>query len=346
LNRLDKLFLESKEINITNDDKIVIFSDLHLGNGRRNDDFKRNSESFIKVLKDYYLKNDFTLILNGDVEELYKFTLKTIKKSWSELYTIFDEFNNKGKLFKIFGNHDYELAINKHLKTGFELYESLKLKYNDNDIFIYHGHQTGSWIEQYSKIALFFIKYLFRQIENKIEPIESHKVYKAESNAYCHSKMRKSISILGHTHRPLFESHSKLDSLKLIIEKLIDRYSKSFDDERKLKISNQINRYKSELDKLISSKEVYHKRNSLYEDGMIVPCLFNSGSITGKHGFTGLEIKNGKIALIYWFDILNSQRYLDYKGVKHKKFQDTNFHKAILKKDSLDYLFSRIKLLC
>jgi uncharacterized protein (UPF0128 family) len=85
--------------------------------------------------------------------------------------------------------------------------------------------------------------------------------------------------------------------------------------------------------------------SGVYDDRLIVPCLFNSGTITGKSGFTGIEIKKGKIYLVYWFDEQKSQKYLHYESTKVKPLVDTSFHKAVIKKDSLNYIFSKIKLL-
>src|SRR4030042_5457763 len=138
LRKLNSLNKSSIEIPINNNDKIVIFSDMHLGNGKRNDDFKKNSDLFHYVLKNYYLKNDYTLILNGDIEELLRTSYQKIKKKWQNIYQLFDSFNNKKRLYKIFGNHDYELKFRKDLQKEYNLYESIILDYKGNKIFIFH----------------------------------------------------------------------------------------------------------------------------------------------------------------------------------------------------------------
>ena len=56
------------ESNINNQSRWVIFSDLHMGDGSVRDDFKPNFESFQSALRDYYLKHNYSLIINGDVE--------------------------------------------------------------------------------------------------------------------------------------------------------------------------------------------------------------------------------------------------------------------------------------
>ena len=75
---LEKLYNESPELKISAKDKIVIFSDLHMGDGRSMDDFHRNSELFLTALDKFYFKNNYILILNGDVEELHRYKLNKI----------------------------------------------------------------------------------------------------------------------------------------------------------------------------------------------------------------------------------------------------------------------------
>lgn len=344
MKRIDKIYKKAPEIKINNEDKFVIFSDLHMGNSGSNDDFQKNAKMFNKVLSDYYLQRNYQLILNGDIEELYKFSYKKINDTWAETYDIFDKFNAEDRLFKLFGNHDYGLIIHNHQKKKYLLLESLILDYFGNKIFIYHGHQTSKKLEQYSNIALFFIKYFLRTISNKDVSLLSTKKYETEEIAYNYSSQKKIVSILGHTHRPLFESLSKADSLKILLENLLRRYVKAEESNRD-EIIEKINYYKGEFEHIYEKNLMYHQMSGVYDDRLIVPCLFNSGTITGKSGFTGIEIKKGKIYLVYWFDSQKSQKYLHYESTKVKQLIDTDYHKAVIKKDSLDYIFSKIKFL-
>ena len=106
---MQQLCDKTEELNLTDEDKIVIFSDLHVGDGKSLDDFKGNSDILKTALDEYYYKKGYTLILNGDVEELHRYSLHEIRKHWSELYSLFDKFFEHGKLYKLFGNHDSKL---------------------------------------------------------------------------------------------------------------------------------------------------------------------------------------------------------------------------------------------
>ena len=142
------LLEKTEKQKITNRDKFVIFSDLHLGNGTRRDDFKKNASLFRDVLKQHYLAHDYTLILNGDVEELQKFSLKKIIQKWRSVYNIFVEFEQAGRLHKIVGNHDYALTTTRDNPCKTKLKDALHFTYKSNSIFIFHGHQASNTIEK------------------------------------------------------------------------------------------------------------------------------------------------------------------------------------------------------
>jgi UDP-2,3-diacylglucosamine pyrophosphatase LpxH len=344
--KLEKLFDKVREVPITDDDKFVIFSDLHLGNRGRKDDFSHNSGLFINILRDYYLERGYKLILNGDIEELYRFDIEEIADAYSDLFDLFRDFSKSSTLYKIIGNHDYLLYTNRKPDINRQIMQGLKLNYKNNMIFVYHGHQISNFFETYNLLSLLLVRYIVNPlgIHNSTVSINSLKKFKTEVRAYNFAAEKKIISIIGHTHRPLFESLSKIDTLNMIIERYLRKLDKPglmSKDEIEQKISN----YKNEIKQLHTNGDNYYLRNSIYGDNIMLPCLFNSGSAIGKRGYTAIEIKNGKIYLVYWFDSNKSKRYLDYENVKSKHFRNTNYYKAILKKESLDYIFNRIKLL-
>jgi hypothetical protein len=101
LKRLNTLYKETPVMDISPGEKIVIFSVLHLGNGGRMDDFAHNSDFFLYVLKNYYYPENYRLILNGDIEELHRFSLKGILSRWHELYQVFKKFHRRNSLFRL-----------------------------------------------------------------------------------------------------------------------------------------------------------------------------------------------------------------------------------------------------
>ncbi|MCG8571938.1 MAG: metallophosphoesterase, partial [Spirochaetes bacterium] len=226
---VDYFFNHSEIFPLTNQSKLVIFSDLHIGNGKKADDFKENSDLFLYILDQYYFKKDFSLYLNGDIEELQKFHLDSILKYWKELYLIFDRFHAQQKLFKLVGNHDDKLWL-QHKR--YPLYHSLKLCYRDMILFIFHGHQLSQKYYKYSKLLDFVLRYGAQPlgIKNYSVAHNSSKQFKIEKLAYQYSVNKKIISIIGHTHRPLFESLSKAETLGYQIEHWV-RHFHDYDEK-------------------------------------------------------------------------------------------------------------------
>ncbi len=71
---------------------MVVFSDLHMGDGGPRDDFRFNAELVRSALHGYYLPKGFSLVLNGDIEELQRFRLPAIRSRWGDIFRLFAEF--------------------------------------------------------------------------------------------------------------------------------------------------------------------------------------------------------------------------------------------------------------
>ncbi len=343
---LEQLYKKAPVIQYTKSGKIVIFSDLHMGGGRSSDDFMRNSRLFLFALKDYYLPEGYTLILNGDVEEALKFNVSRIEAKWEKIYRIFSLFDKAGKLFKIAGNHDPKIFFLKEKKYNFKLYDALKLKIDGKEFFIYHGHQSSYYYDTFSDIMLFFLRYLATplRIRNYSVAYNNKKKSHVEKMAYEFARRKKIIAIIGHTHRPLFESLSKMDTLKYTMEYYLRKYQYAGKDE-KSEIEKKIKTCSENIKAHTARSGKEHTISSLYSDTIILPCVFNSGTVMGKRGMTSIEISEGTISLIHWFDKSIKEKYIDIDSSYYIKFNGTGISRHILKHDTLDYLFSRIQLL-
>lgn len=338
-----ELLNKTPERKLDSDKKYLIFSDLHIGSGGRNDDFSPNSEMFLTILRDY-LERDYTLILNGDIEELLRFPLEDIMHRWPRFFELLDAFRDGPGLYKIIGNHDMELQ--DAIDYPYELYEALKFRYKDGSLFIFHGHQTMRRYREYNPYIHYSLKYLANplNIKNYAVSHSSRKRFTTEKRVYNFSSEQKVLSIIGHTHRPLFESMSKIDSIRFEIERLCRKYPRAAEQKR-VRVEERIYDLRQQLTRVLDRAEKHEIRNSLYNANLVVPCMFNSGTVVGKRGMTCLEIKGGYINLRHWFDEHVSSRYLKYSSFRPKQLGDTSIYKVKVKEDSLDYIFSRIQLL-
>jgi predicted phosphodiesterase len=343
---LDKLFEKSEEIQITDDSKWVIFSDLHMGDGGSTDDFKRNSDLFTSALQKYYLKKGYSLFLNGDVEELQRFKMNKIYKHWKGVYDLFQKFSDKNNLLKTIGNHDLQLGITDNYPCDFHTTEGFRFNYEDNDIFLFHGHQASKKYQKHNELIGFTLKYFANPLGIKSYSVshDSRKQYNIEKRVYHYSSFNKRVSIIGHTHRPLFESLHKVERLKFLIEQLCRDYSaglKAGDPELK----QSIKAYKKELKGYYKKNINHNYMNYVYNTIFHIPCLFNSGTVIGKRGMTCIEIEKGRISLIHWFDKNISKKYLLQTGYKPEQLDGTDYYRMVINRETLNYIFTRIKFL-
>lgn len=345
LKNLQELYENAPVYPLDRYDPIVVFSDLHIGNGTERDDFRRNGELFRHILRTYYGEGDFTCILNGDIEELHRFTPRQVMAAWPDLFKQFRDLERRRRLFKIAGNHDSRLLTAQ--PTGFSgALSGLRLQQGENTILVFHGHQASSLFTRYNNLLGFLLRYMVSPlgIRNYSVSHNRMKKYRTEKLVYRFSSANKCMSIIGHTHRPLFESLSKVDSIKFRIEQLCRAYT-SAEPGGRADIEREISLYKEELARIYAKNRKDGTRSSLYNANLVVPCLFNSGSGAGKSGITSIEIQGGVIRLVHWFDSRTSSRHLAFSEYSPRRLGETPYYRAVLKQDNLHYIFNRINLL-
>lgn len=228
IKKLNKIFDKSNKIFINDSTKIVIMSDLHRGKKDIYDNFSKNENIFLYAL-DYYYKKGFIYIELGDGDDLWEVKKCTnIVKSNISSFKVLKKFYNTGRLIMLYGNHDIVKSSQNVFNTCFNcyfdeknakwetllkdltIYESLILKYNNNDIFLIHGHQVDYFNSTIWKITRFLVRSMWRTLE-KVgvnDPTKSIKNYKVAKNTEkileSWSIKNNKILIAGHTHRPVF----------------------------------------------------------------------------------------------------------------------------------------------
>ena len=351
----DKLFLKllaegelnsNRVIDISNGGKILIISDLHMGSGTRDDLSTNNGEMLICMLEEYYFKNGWILVLNGDIEELQRYSLDMIREKWVSLYKVFNLFARENRLFKTVGNHDEQLLFKRYNSYPYPLYTVLKIETGTVPAYVFHGHQLSNIYTKFNKLIGLCIRYILKPfgIKNILDARNPHKRFIIESKAYAFSIENHCLSIIGHTHRPLFESLGRFDYIKFEIERLCRDYP-SCQDEDKIRIENEVSALRKELGKLKRKERQDVLRQSLYGDELPVPCLFNSGCTLGKKGINAIEITNEDIALVYWFIEGKSKKFIKRGGYEIQTIPESPYRRAVLNQNKLDYILAKIKLL-
>ncbi len=324
--------------------RIVVLSDLHLGDGSSNDDLRRNGELLAAALERHYLARGATLVLNGDIEDLQKFPLARIRSAWRGLFSIFDRFAREGRLYKIWGNHDEDLL--EASRYPYPLHPGLRLAWGPRTLYAFHGHQASGFLVNHNDLSGAIVRYLLHslRIRNVSPSKDSGRRYRIERRIYDFSKGSGIVSIIGHTHRPLFESLSKYDRLRFEIERLCAEYSGA-GEARRGAIVETVELYKDEFRRLGRKERRKRLSRSLYGSDLLLPCLFNSGCAVGKKGITAIEIEAGRIALSYWFEEGKEKRYLEREAGPAEALEDTLYRRAPIASENLDDVFARMDLL-
>ena len=324
--------------------KIVVMSDLHLGDGSSNDDLRHNGELLVSVLEDYYFRRGFTLVLNGDIEDLQKFRLARIRAAWKGLFSVFEHFAREGRLYKIYGNHDE--ALLEDARYPYPLHPGLRLAWGSRYLYVFHGHQASDFIVKHNDLSGVVVRYVFHTlgIRNRSPSEDSGRRYHVERRIYAFSRRSGIVSVIGHTHRPLFESLSKYDRLRFEIERLCAEYSLA-SAGRKSEIAETVGIYKDEFLHIGRKEKRQGRTRSLYGSELLLPCLFNSGCAVGKKGLTSIEIEQGRIALVYWCEEGKEKRYLERETGLPERLGEGPYIRACVGREPLDGVFARMDLL-
>jgi predicted phosphodiesterase len=323
--------------------KVLVISDLHMGTGNR-DDLAQNGRLLTEMLEHYYYPEGWYLVLNGDVEELQRFSLSAIRVQWRNLYRVFDMFAAENRFFKTLGNHDEELVFEKDYP--YPLYQALRIETSQLPVFVYHGHQSSRVYTKYNALSRSLVRYLLNPfgIRNISTARSPHRRFSVEKKAYAFSMENSCISIIGHTHRALFESLGRFDYIKFEIERLCRDYPESEGREKKY-IAAEVAALRTDLGKLKRFERRDVLRQSLYGDELPVPCLFNSGSAISRTGINALELDDTAIALVYWFTEGEGKKFISRGHYDIEKLKGTRYRRAVLNRDRLDYIRARMELL-
>jgi UDP-2,3-diacylglucosamine pyrophosphatase LpxH len=346
---LERVLKKARSINLDHSSKVVILSDLHMGNGGRLDEFRQNAELVRTMLEKYYLPEKYSLVLNGDIEELFKFSLESISTEWSEFYDLFLEFEQNGFFWKTYGNHDSALLDDKKYRLASSMVESLKFQYGNETLLLFHGHQAAVFLWEtcsiLSRAVAIFLRYIAKPsgIKNYSVAYDNRQRFAIEKSIYEFSNREKIVSIIGHTHRPLFESLSKADFLNYRIEELCRAYS-AVDGAKQAAIKQIIIELKIELDACYNKGKVIGLRSGIYNN-ITIPSVFNSGCTIGKRGITALEIEGSTIRLVYWYNGKQNRKFISERDNRPMELGSTRYSRIVLNEDSLDYVFSRLHLL-
>ncbi len=291
-NSLTQLYQQGLDANNTNVksleadpviDKFIIFSDQHKGNKSWADDFKQSEINYAAALE-YYNAQGFTFINLGDSEELWKFKVTELLPANEKSLKAEAAFHPH-RYIKTFGNHDIiwkdKFAVSFYLKKYFSLplivYEGIILKIKGLkiplDIFLTHGHQ-GDLMSDNNAVSTWIVAHIWMPLQRFLR-INVNSASTDYSLRNLHNKM-------------MYEWSSQQNNLLLITGH-------------------------THRPVFAAGRYLDHPSNKIYdaeeEKNFLSPCYFNSGCCCfDDSDITGIEIADGFIRLIKWYDEGNNSK--------------------------------------
>ena len=298
---------ESDQVKVLDhgNNKFVIVSDLHLGDGKTSDDFVGNEATMLKALR-HYREEGHHLILLGDIEEFWQFDIDSIVKRYNG--SIYEEIRAFGddRVHRVFGNHDSEWGRlkdptrNTPLKVNFAS-EAIKMRSQDGDvrILLVHGHQGSRNSDKSSWISRFFVR-LFKRLKPVARKTRIYRHKSAtksqiprsyEKTLYSWAKKHKIILICGHTHRAIFASKSFAARLRDEIHALNENgLGDPTIQERTISLKHRL------AEERLKDRDIEECDDS----GDALPCYFNSGCALYHDGITVIEVNHDELRLVKW----------------------------------------------
>jgi predicted phosphodiesterase len=284
------------------DSHFVIFSDLHKGARNGADDFMVCEQTYLQAL-DYYDRENYTYICLGDSEELWENNLFAVRAAYKDVFEKEKLFVQRNRFIKVFGNHDLfwdqdpfaAMQLKSIYGQDVKIYEGVVLAYNIEgkplSVFLTHGHQgdqqsDGNWFSK------FFVARVWGPLQSYLRINPNTPAYNSQLKTLHNTFMYEWSSgkdglllITGHTHQPVFESLTLLETLVM-----------SLDTARRENKPGLIEKLEAEIRsrkvELPVAAGLYDKvRHTYFNSGC---CCFSDGDITG------IEIDNNCIRLVKW----------------------------------------------
>jgi len=291
--------------------RVVIFSDLHRGQGDAADDFRQCRATYHRALG-YYLEDGYSLVVLGDAEELWEGWPTKVIRTYQDslkLESLFAKVSDR--YLRVWGNHDdqwqFPGRVAAHLEPIYgvlKVPESVLVQLRSGDeevgrIFLVHGHQGTAASDRYGKYSRFLVRWVWRPVQRlfKIKlntPATDFKLRGDHDRAMYEwaAAQQGLVLVAGHTHRPVFVSQAHAEVLEHRYRELA-------------KIPTESLTRQEREQKALARAELEWARAQDGESGEGLardrPCYFNSGCCCFSDGdITGIEIADGEIRLVRW----------------------------------------------
>ncbi len=293
--------------------RIVVIGDLWMGDGGRSDTLSGIRDILEPALSGWYGPAGYSLVANGDCEDLRSFWRKDILKAWGNLYGIFGEFHNSGHFWKILGERD--LGLLRKPDYPWPLLHCLILDAAGKKIVILHGHQASKYFAG-RDYRHFVDSYIIkpRRIQDENDMADPDRLYRTERRLYQASADMGLVTISGHTGRALFASRTIAWDLRTAVESLVREKGLPDPSSGPGFVDALIDLYRKEIRRERGEAADLPRRLESCAENPLKPLLFNPGPAAGMRCLNTLEIEAGTIRLVRWMK-KKTMRPWHYTGI-------------------------------
>ena len=287
--------------------RYAVLSDQHKGARDRADRFERCEAAYRAALTHYH-DQGHTLVLLGDVEELWEQGFRAVERAYADTLRLEGSFP-PDRYLRIWGNHDDEWmsprAVRRRLSRFVPtaaVYEGLVFYVYEGDralgrLFLVHGHQGtffSDTLRGFSKVVLrVIVRNLQRIFGDRGETPARDACLRGEHDQQMYAwacEQQRLILIAGHTHRPVWSSKTHLQQLEERLELL--RGSPHAND------AGSDTAVRGLKDAIADRRK---KAPPCNDTPKTVPCYFNTGCCIFEDGdITGMELEDGELRLVKW----------------------------------------------
>ncbi|MDT8715355.1 metallophosphoesterase family protein [Clostridium sp. 19966] len=263
--RLTEAYINAKIEDFDDNSKYVFFSDCHRGVNTLSDEFAKNENIFLFALEFYYNKG-YTYVELGDGDELWEHSnFKHIRLAHDEVYSLLKKFFDDNRLTMLYGNHNIHLKYRDFVKRNYyKFYDD----YNEEEVELFPG------ITPYEAVVF------------------KHKNTKQEI-----------LAIHGHQGDRM---NDRLWHFNMLTVRYFWRFLHSIgfiNPASPVKSSDKIHKIERIYSDWIERNKIMvicgHTHRPHFPKSNELP-YFNDGSCVRASGIQGIEISDGKIALIEW----------------------------------------------
>ncbi len=298
--------------------RMVVFSDHHRGDRTGADDFAPCEDTYLGALG-HYFGEGYKLVLLGDVEELWEATPKAAVACYEEPLMAERRFADAGRYIRVWGNHDdawsFPDQVRAYLREWigeYQVQEAVAVSVTDGGeeigrIFLAHGHQ-GTWdSDRAAAFSRFVVRWIWRPVQRffriSLEKTPSRDFsLRFKHEVAMHEwaqEQERLLLVTGHTHHPVFCSHSHESRLEGEIAQLGARIASedSLEPAVRERLEEELEGARRSLEIKLAGQE----GEMVDRPVSVKPCYFNAGCCSYPDGdITGLELADGEIRLVRW----------------------------------------------